>query len=152
MRFSAQSDQKYVLVIRRTILFANDHLQRNRGAQRRPDYPDGHLQQSMLLHPFDFGHLKDREISQKYYQAFPVAYKWSIHPSKFWSQLALISVSVPPKSFSLSCFLDIFPGKVVQPGPPIIYPWDVSRSCARRLCPQTNYSNTSKHATIQNIS
>ena len=106
----------------------------------------------MLLHPFDFGHLKDREISQKYYQAFPVAYNRSIHPSKFWSQLAIISASVPPKSFSLSCFLDIFPGKVVQPGPPIIYPWDVSRSCARQLCPQTNYSNTAKHATIQNIS
>ena len=151
MRISAPSDQK-MLVIRRTILFENDHLQRNGGAQRRPDHPDGHLQQSMLFHPFDFGHLKDREISQKYNQAFPVAYNRSIHPSKFWSQLAIISVSVPPKSFSLSCFLDIFPGKVVQPGPPIIYPWDVSRSCARRLCPQTNYSNTAKHATIQNIS
>ena len=75
------------------------------------------------------------------------------HPSvKIWSPFALVSVSVLPKSFGLSCFLDIFPGKVVQPGPPIIYPWDVSRSCARRLCPQTNYSNTAKHATIQNIS
>ena len=68
----------------------------------------------MLFHPFDFGHLKDREISQKYNQAFSVAYNWSIHPSKFWSQLAIISVSVPPKSFSLSCFLDIFPGKTHQ--------------------------------------
>ena len=75
------------------------------------------------------------------------------HPSvKIWSPFALVSVSVLPKSFGLSCFLDIFPGKVVQPGPPIIYPWDVSRSCAWRLCPQTNYSNTAKHATIQNIS
>ena len=75
------------------------------------------------------------------------------HPSvKIWSPFALVSVSVLPKSFGLSCFLDIFPGKVVQPGLPIIYPWDVSRSCARRLCPQTNYSNTAKHATIQNIS
>ena len=75
------------------------------------------------------------------------------HPSvKIWSPFALVSVSVLPKSFGLSCFLDIFPGKVVQPGPPIIYPWDVSRSCARRLCPQTNYSNTAKHAAIQNIS
>ena len=106
----------------------------------------------MLFHPFDFDHLRDREISQKYNQAFPVAYNRSINPSKFWSQLAIISLSVPPKSFSLSCFLDIFPGKVVQPGPQIMYPWDVSRSCARRLCPQTNYSNTAKHATIQNIS
>ena len=70
----------------------------------------------MLFHPFDFGHLKDREISQKYNQAFPVAYNRSIHPSKFWSQLALISVSVP-KSFSLSCFLDIFPGKTHQSPP-----------------------------------
>ena len=72
----------------------------------------------MLFHPFDFGHLKDREISQKYNQAFPVAYNRSIHPSKFWSQLAIISVSVPPKSFSLSCFLDIFPGKTHQFPPP----------------------------------
>ena len=71
----------------------------------------------MLFHPFDFGHLKDREISQKYNQAFPVAYNRSIHPSKFWSQLAIISVSVPPKSFSLSCFLDIFPGTTHQSPP-----------------------------------
>ena len=27
-------------------------------ARRRPDHPDGHLQQSVLLHPFDFGYLK----------------------------------------------------------------------------------------------
>ena len=35
-----------MLAIRMTVLFANDHLQRNRGARRRPDDPDGHLQQS----------------------------------------------------------------------------------------------------------
>ena len=93
-----------------------------------------------------------KKISQKYNQAFQVAYNWPIHPLKFWSPLALICVSVLPKSFGLSCFLDIFPGKVVQPGPPIIYTWDVSRSCARRLSPQANYSNTAKHTTIQNIS
>ena len=58
-----------------------------------------------------------KKISQKYNQAFPVAYNWPIHPLKFWSPLALICVSVLPKSFGLSCFLDIFPGKVVQSGP-----------------------------------
>ena len=51
-----------ILVIWRTVLFANDHLQRNGGAQRRPDHPDGHLQQSVLLRPFDFGHLEDSPV------------------------------------------------------------------------------------------
>ena len=33
-----------ILVIRRTVLFANDHLQRNGRARRRPNHPDDHLQ------------------------------------------------------------------------------------------------------------
>ena len=51
-----------MLVIQRTVLFANDHLQRNRGARRRPDRPDGLLQQSVLLRPFDFGHPENRPL------------------------------------------------------------------------------------------
>ena len=54
-----------MLVIQRTVLFANDHLQRNRGARRRPDRPDGHLQQSVLLRPFDFGHLEDSTLCKR---------------------------------------------------------------------------------------
>ena len=61
MRISAPSDQK-MLIIRRTVLFANDHLLRNGGAQRRPDHPDGHLQQTVLLRPFDFGHPENRPL------------------------------------------------------------------------------------------
>ena len=54
-----------MLVIRRTVLFANDHLQRNGGVQRWTDHPDGNLQQSLLLHPFDFGHLKDSPLCKQ---------------------------------------------------------------------------------------
>ena len=38
-----------ILVILRTILFANHHLQRNGGAQRRPNHVDDQLQQSVLF-------------------------------------------------------------------------------------------------------
>ena len=51
-----------ILVIQRTILFANDNLQRNRGARRRPDHLDDHLQQSLLLCPLNFSHLVDRPL------------------------------------------------------------------------------------------
>ena len=57
---------------------------------------------------------KQKQISQKCYQAFPVAYNRPIRLSKFSSPLALVSVLMLPKSFGLSCFVDIFQEKAHQ--------------------------------------
>ena len=87
-QFQPHSTQK-MLVIRRTVLFANDPLQRNGHLQqsvllhpfwfwssveqsslqitfanewRKPDHPNNNLQQSVLLRPLDFGHPEDRPL------------------------------------------------------------------------------------------
>ena len=62
-------------------------LQRSRGARRRPDHQDGHLQQCVLLHSFNFGNLKDSPLCK---WPFPKERRRPDHPDDHLQQSVIL--------------------------------------------------------------